>query len=249
MENNLEIRDIRVSRDGREVVGGVSLTVPAGGLVALLGPNGSGKTSLVSAVMGHPNYRIEGGDVLIGGESLLALGVDERARRGLFLSLQHPPEVPGVTVGSFLRAAWAAVSAETVGMADFRGRLVEELEAVRLGPEFLGRGLNEGFSGGEKKRLEMLQLAVLAPKFAMLDETDSGLDVDGLTIVTEGVKRALGRGAGVLIITHNPKVLERLEPSEVHVLCSGHVKASGGSELAARIAKEGYCSVGCQKCR
>lgn len=240
MENNLEIRDIRVSRDGREVVGGVSLTVPAGGLVALLGPNGSGKTSLVSAVMGHPNYRIEGGDVLIGGESLLALGVDERARRGLFLSLQHPPEVPGVTVGSFLRAAWAAVSAETVGMADFRGRLVEELEAVRLGPEFLGRGLNEGFSGGEKKRAEVLQMAALTPEIAVMDETDSGLDIDALRIVSEGVNTLRGPGLGVLVITHYQRILNYIKPDFVHIMLGGRIVETGGADLALHLEEHGY---------
>jgi len=248
MKSKLEIKGLKVSREGREVVKDVSLAVAEGELVALLGPNGSGKTSLVSAVMGHPHYQVDGGDVLIDGESILDLAADERARRGLFLSLQHPPEVPGVTVGSFLRAAWTAVSDETVGMADFRKRLLDELKTVGLSDRFLARGLNEGFSGGEKKRLEMLQMAVLSPRFVMLDETDSGLDVDALGIVTRGVEQAIARGAGVLIITHNPKVLENLKPNRVSVLCSGQVTATGGADLAAEIAEKGYCGVRCGKC-
>jgi Fe-S cluster assembly ATP-binding protein len=248
MNNQLEINNLHVSREGREVVHGVSLTVPAGRLVALLGPNGSGKSSLVSAVMGHPSFEVTEGEVRLDGESVVGRPADERARLGLFLSLQHPPEVPGVTVGSFLRAAWSAVSAESVGMAAFRERLVRLLTEVGLDPSFLGRGLNEGFSGGERKRLEMLQLALLEPRYALLDETDSGLDVDALKTIGAGISAALARGAGVLIITHNPKVLEVVKPDAVLVLCSGRVVASGGPELATKIAEQGYCGVACADC-
>jgi Fe-S cluster assembly ATP-binding protein len=245
MTKELTIRDLRVERDGNAVVRGVSLSVPAGGAVALLGPNGSGKTSLVSALMGHPGFKVTGGAAALDGVDLLGLGPDERARRGLFLSMQQPPEVPGVTVGSFLRAAFGAVSDEQVGMAEFRERLVARMRELGMNPDFLGRGLGEGFSGGEKKRLEMLQLAVLRPKYALLDETDSGLDVDALGLVADGVERARAAGTGILIITHNPQVLARLNPGAVHVLCQGVIRASGGMDLAERIAERGYCAAGC----
>lgn len=244
MEKQLKISDLRASRDGKEIVRGVSLEVRPGELVVLIGPNGSGKSSLVSAVAGHPKLAVDGGEVSLDGEGLLPLTPDERARRGLFLSVQHPPEIPGVTVGSFLRAAFTAVSGEDVGVADFRERLVKEMDALKMDKAFLGRGLNEGFSGGERKRLEMLQLAVLAPRYALLDETDSGLDVDALQAVTDGVTAALARGAGVLLITHNPRVLEALRPSAVHVMGGGRIVASGGPELAERVGREGYAAFG-----
>jgi Fe-S cluster assembly ATP-binding protein len=246
MPNQLSITDLRVTRDGKEIIKGLSLAVRPGELVALLGPNGSGKTTLVTALMGHPKSVISGGEARLDGELVNDLAPDERARRGLFLSVQQPPEIPGVTVSSFLRAAFSAVSGATVGVADFRARLIKECDALRLDKAFLARGLNVGFSGGERKRLEMLQLALLAPKYALLDETDSGLDVDALRIVADGVRAALARGCGVLLITHNPAVLEDLAPTQVHVLCHGRLVASGNSDLATKVAKEGYAAAGCE---
>lgn len=245
MDKQLLIEELHVAREGQEIVKGVTLAVRPGELTVLLGPNGSGKTSLVSALMGHPRYRVTGGRLSLDGADLAPLTADARARLGLFLSVQHPPEIPGVTVSSFLRAAWSAVAGEAVGVAAFRERLLEQVAVLKMDKAFLTRGLNEGFSGGERKRLEMLQLAVLEPRYALLDETDSGLDVDALKIVTESVTRALARGAGVLLITHNPRVLEELQPQAVHVLCGGRLVASGGAEVARRVAQEGYASFGC----
>jgi Fe-S cluster assembly ATP-binding protein len=246
MEPGLQINDLRVERDGQEIVKGVTLAVASGKLVALLGPNGSGKSSLVSALMGHPLCVVTGGTATLDGEPLGGLPPEERARRGLFLSVQNPPEVPGVTVASFLRAAFTAVSGEKVGVAEFRERLRLLIEQMRLDPALLNRGLNEGFSGGERKRLEMLQLALLEPRYALLDETDSGLDVDALKTVADGVRSAVERGAGVLLITHNPRVLEMIAPDEVHILCHGRIVASGGAELAAKVAEGGYAAAGCE---
>jgi Fe-S cluster assembly ATP-binding protein len=246
MPTQLQITDLQVTRDGKEIIHGLTLSVQPGELVALLGPNGSGKSTLVTALMGHPKSVISGGQAHLDGELINDLAPDERARRGLFLSVQHPPEIPGVTVSSFLRAAFSAVSGETVGVADFRVRLIAACDALHMDKAFLGRGLNVGFSGGERKRLEMLQLALLAPKYALLDETDSGLDVDALRIVADGVRAALARGCGVLLITHNPAVLADLAPAQVHVLCNGRIVATGDQTLATKVAKEGYAAAGCE---
>lgn len=246
MTDALELKDIRVGRDGTTVVDDVSITVPAGSVHALMGPNGSGKSSLANAVMGHPAYTLMGGSVVLDGEDLSETAPDERSRKGLFLSPQYPPEIPGVTVSSMLRAAVNAHRESPVGVVEFRDMLLAAMKELGIDPSFGGRGLNEGFSGGERKRMEMLQLALLRPKYAILDETDAGLDVDAFSIITDGVKRAKRQGTGFLIITHYPRMSEVLRPDAVHVMRGGRIVAEGGPELAERIGKEGYAGIGAE---
>ena len=242
----LEIRDLHVSvadgSDGtKEILRGVDLTVKAGETHALMGPNGSGKSTLAYAVAGHPKYEVTSGTVTLDGEDVLGMSVDERARAGLFLAMQYPVEVPGVSVSNFLRSAVTAVRGEAPKLREFSKEMKTAMDNLSIDPAFAQRSLNEGFSGGEKKRHEILQLEMLKPKFAILDETDSGLDVDALKIVSEGVNRAHQEtGLGVLLITHYTRILRYIKPDFVHVFVDGKVAEEGGPELAERLEDEGY---------
>ncbi|MQY08563.1 Fe-S cluster assembly ATPase SufC [Actinomadura macrotermitis] len=242
----LEIRDLHVSvgagTDGsKEILRGVNLTVKAGETHAIMGPNGSGKSTLAYAIAGHPKYTVTGGTVTLDGEDVLEMSVDERARAGLFLAMQYPVEVPGVSVSNFLRSAITAVRGEAPKLRDFSKEMKAAMDALSIDPAFAQRSLNEGFSGGEKKRHEILQLELLKPKIAVLDETDSGLDVDALKVVSEGVNRFSAQGeTGVLLITHYTRILRYVKPDFVHVFAGGKIVAEGGPELADVLENEGY---------
>jgi Fe-S cluster assembly ATP-binding protein len=243
-EQGLIIRGLRAGVAGTPILKGIDLTVEPGRVHALMGPNGSGKSTLAFSLTGHPNYAVESGSVTMDGEDLLALPADKRARAGLFLSFQYPAAIPGVKVANFLHAARQAVRPGGLTPAKFRTMLMEKMDILGMDPAFMGRYLNDGFSGGEKKRLEMLQLAVLAPKYAILDETDSGLDVDALRAVGESVnalrKSEEGKQTGFLIITHYPRILQHIEADVVHVMMDGRIVKEGGADLANRIEREGY---------
>jgi Fe-S cluster assembly ATP-binding protein len=242
----LEIRDLHVNVEeaagtSREILRGVDLTVPAGETHAIMGPNGSGKSTLAYAIAGHPKYTVTSGSVTLDGEDVLAMSVDARARAGLFLAMQYPVEVPGVSVSNFLRTAVTAVRGEAPKLRDFAKQLRSSMAELSIDPEFAQRNLNEGFSGGEKKRHEILQLELLNPKIAVLDETDSGLDIDALKVVSEGINRfAAGEGHGLLLITHYPRLLRYVKPDYVHVFVSGRIVAEGGPELSEELEQEGY---------
>lgn len=243
-ERGLRINDLRVSVAGNTILKGIDLTVEPGRVHALMGPNGSGKSTLALSLTGHPNYKIESGTVTLDGEDILALPPDKRAKAGLFLSFQYPAAIPGVKVANFLHAARQSVRPGDLTPAKFRAMLMEKLEALDMDPAFLGRYLNDGFSGGEKKRLEMLQMAVLGPKYAVLDETDSGLDVDALRAVGESVNALRnseeGKETGFLIITHYPRILQHIKADVVHVMIDGRIVKEGDAQLANRIEREGY---------
>src|SRR4029077_2058624 len=225
----------------REILRGVDLTVSAGQTHAIMGPNGSGKSTLAYAIAGHPKYQVTSGSVTLDGEDVLAMSVDARARAGLFLAMQYPVEVPGVTVSNFLRTAVTAVRGEAPRVRDFIKEMNGAMKDLSIDPAFAQRNLNEGFSGGEKKRHEILQLRLLNPKIAILDETDSGLDIDALRVVSEGINRfAAGEGHGVLLITHYPRLLRSLQPDFVHVFVGGRIVAEAGSELAEELERDGY---------
>ena len=243
--SKLQITDLHVSvdtEDGpKEILKGVTLTIGSGETHAIMGPNGSGKSTLAYSLAGHPKYTVTGGTVTLDGEDVLAMSVDERARAGVFLAMQYPVEVPGVTVSNFLRTAVTAVRGEAPALRHWVKEQKEAMAALEMDPAFATRNVNEGFSGGEKKRHEILQLELLKPKFAILDETDSGLDVDALKIVSEGVNRAHQEtGLGVLLITHYTRILRYIKPDFVHVFVDGKVAEEGGSELAERLEDEGY---------
>lgn len=242
MKNALQIENLRVTREGKDIVKDVTLSVGVGETHALMGPNGSGKSSLANALMGHPKYAIVGGTVTLDGEDITTFAPDEKAKKGLFLSMQFPPEVPGVTVAHFLRVITTTACRVPLSIPQFRELLKAKVEMLQIDPSFMQRHLNEGFSGGEKKRMEILQLALLEPKYAILDETDSGLDVDALKIVTAGIAkvREANPQMGILIITHYARMLEQLSPDHVHVLSDGAIVRSGGRELADEIEKDGY---------
>ncbi|MEU8197877.1 Fe-S cluster assembly ATPase SufC [Microbispora amethystogenes] len=237
----LEIRDLHVAVGDKEILRGVDLTVRSGETHAIMGPNGSGKSTLAYAIAGHPKYTVTSGSVLLDGEDLLDMAVDERARAGLFLAMQYPVEVPGVSVSNFLRSAITAVRGEAPKLRDFAKELKSGMDALSIDPAFAQRNTNEGFSGGEKKRHEILQLELLKPKIAVLDETDSGLDVDALRVVSEGVNRFRASGdTGVLLITHYTRILRYVKPDFVHVFAAGRVVEEGGPELADKLEAEGY---------
>ncbi|MEV4459973.1 Fe-S cluster assembly ATPase SufC [Microbispora sp. NPDC049633] len=239
--STLEIRDLHVAVGDKEILRGVDLTVRSGETHAIMGPNGSGKSTLAYAVAGHPKYTITSGSVLLDGEDLLEMSVDERARAGLFLAMQYPVEVPGVSVSNFLRSAITAVRGEAPKLRDFAKELKSGMDALSIDPAFAQRNTNEGFSGGEKKRHEILQLELLKPKIAVLDETDSGLDVDALRVVSEGINRFRASGdTGVLLITHYTRILRYVKPDFVHVFAGGRVVEEGGPELADKLENEGY---------
>jgi Fe-S cluster assembly ATP-binding protein len=242
----LEIRDLHVNVEeaagtSREILRGVDLTVSAGQTHAIMGPNGSGKSTLAYAIAGHPKYTVTSGSVTLDGEDVLTMSVDARARAGLFLAMQYPVEVPGVSVSNFLRTAMTAVRGEAPKLRDFTKQLRGSMAELAIDPEFAQRNLNEGFSGGEKKRHEILQLELLSPKIAVLDETDSGLDIDALKVVSEGINRYReGEGHGVLLITHYTRILRYVQPDFVHVFVGGRIVAEGGPELADELESEGY---------
>jgi Fe-S cluster assembly ATP-binding protein len=243
----LRITDLHVAVEGNPILNGIDLVVEPGRVHALMGPNGSGKSTLAFALAGHPRYTVTRGSATLDGEDLLALTPDKRARAGLFLSFQYPAAIPGVKVANFLHAARQAVHPGDLPPAAFRKMLMEKMEILEMDPAFLGRYVNDGFSGGEKKRLEMLQLAVLAPRYAILDETDSGLDIDALRAVGAAIAalRASneGKNTGFLVITHYPRILQYVVPDAVHVMIDGRLATSGGAELAHRIEREGYDTI------
>ena len=241
----LEIRDLHVAVDAenesKEILKGVNLTVRQGETHAIMGPNGSGKSTLAYAVAGHPKYTITSGSVTLDGEDVLAMTVDERARAGLFLAMQYPVEVPGVTVSNFLRTAKTAIDGTAPSLRHWVKDVRTAMADLRIDPAFAERNVNEGFSGGEKKRHEILQLELLKPRIAILDETDSGLDVDALKVVSEGVNRVRSSGeVGVLLITHYTRILRYIQPDFVHVFVDGRIVEEGGAELADRLESEGY---------
>ncbi len=241
----LEIIDLHVSvetdQGTKQILKGVDLTIREGETHAVMGPNGSGKSTLAYSIAGHPKYTVDSGSVLLDGEDVLAMSVDERARAGLFLAMQYPVEVPGVTVSNFLRTAKTAIDGEAPKLRHWVKDVRNAMAEQRMDPAFAERNVNEGFSGGEKKRHEILQMELLKPKFAILDETDSGLDVDALRIVSEGVNRAkAGTDAGVLLITHYTRILRYISPDQVHVFVDGRIAEQGGAELADRLEAEGY---------
>ena len=241
----LEIHDLHVSVDTEQgttkILKGVDLTINEGEIHAIMGPNGSGKSTLAYTIAGHPKYHVESGSVKLDGVEMLGLPVDERARAGLFLAMQYPVEIPGVTVQNFLRTAKTALAGEAPALRPWLKEVRESMGNLRMDKTFAERNVNEGFSGGEKKRHEILQLELLKPKFAILDETDSGLDVDALKIVSEGVNRAKeNTGLGLLLITHYTRILRYIKPDFVHVFVDGRVAEEGGPELADRLEAEGY---------
>jgi Fe-S cluster assembly ATP-binding protein len=239
----LEIRDLHVTVEGKEILKGVTLGVSQGEIHALMGPNGSGKSTLAYTLLGHTKYKVTHGDILLDGESVLSLTPDKRARKGLFLAFQYPVAVPGVTMFSYLRALYNAthsIGNETPTIFDFREAVNERLKLLGMDQTLLTRYLNEGFSGGEKKRAEILQMALFEPKIAVLDETDSGLDIDALRIVAEGVNKLAGPNLGVLLITHYQRILKYIRPTFVHVMYEGRITASGGAELSQKLEEKGY---------
>ena len=248
MSKVLRIEGLHVAIGGKEILKGVDLTLRQGEVHALMGPNGSGKSTLSYALMGHPNYEVTGGTATLDGVDLLGLEPDERAKAGLFLAFQYPTSIPGVTVANFLRHAVTNVrnpdrkeGHELIPMREFRKELRAEMDELGMDAEFARRYLNEGFSGGEKKRAEVLQLALLKPAFAILDETDSGLDIDAVRVVSEGVNRVAARsGMGVLVITHYQRILNYIKPQFVHILLGGKVVESGGPEMVEKLEREGY---------
>lgn len=244
--SQLEIRNLHVSIEDKEILKGLSLTIKQGEVHAIMGPNGTGKSTLAYTLMGHPNYKVTAGEVIFKGQNLLELEPDERSRSGIFLAFQYPVAIPGVTVANFLRTAInsrrRAANPEDKGMPipEFRKMLKERMDMLKMDHNFAGRYLNDGFSGGEKKRAEILQMATLKPEIAILDETDSGLDIDALRIVSEGVNALSGPELGVLVITHYQRLLNYIKPHHVHVMMGGRIVESGGPDLALHLEDQGY---------
>ncbi|HHU6750556.1 TPA: Fe-S cluster assembly ATPase SufC [Staphylococcus pseudintermedius] len=242
MPSTLEIKDLHVSIDDKEILKGVNLTINTGEIHAIMGPNGTGKSTLSSAIMGHPSYEVTQGEVLLDGVNVLELEVDERAKAGLFLAMQYPSEITGVTNADFMRSAINAQREEgnEMNLMQFIKKLDKQMDFLDMDKDMAQRYLNEGFSGGEKKRNEILQLMMLQPKFAILDEIDSGLDIDALKVVSKGINEMRGEEFGSLIITHYQRLLNYITPDHVHVMYNGIVVKSGGAELAKRLEEEGY---------
>jgi Fe-S cluster assembly ATP-binding protein len=246
MANALEIKNLHASIEGQEILKGVDLTVNQGEIHALMGPNGTGKSTLANVLMGHPAYEISAGEILFRGEELSEMDPDERARMGLFLAFQYPVAIPGVSVANFLRTAINArrkandPDDKGISVPEFRKLLKSKMDMLEMSHEFAGRYLNEGFSGGEKKRAEILQLATLEPAVAILDETDSGLDIDALRIVANGVNALAGPELGVLVITHYQRILRYIKPDFVHIMLDGRIAETGGADLAERLEEQGY---------
>ncbi|MDQ1301340.1 MAG: Fe-S cluster assembly ATP-binding protein [Chloroflexota bacterium] len=260
MPAELVIKDLHATVEGKPILRGVNLTIRQGEVHALMGPNGSGKSTLAYTIAGHPHYQVTGGDILLDGQSILGLAPDQRAKAGLFLAFQYPTAIPGVSMANFLRQAVSAVrgftdkakqsvaeggSAKPIGselmpMRDFRKELTQKMDKLHIDATFARRYLNDGFSGGEKKRAEILQMAMLEPRIAVLDETDSGLDIDALRVVAEGVNGLIGPGLGVLLITHYQRLLDYIKPHFVHVFYNGQIVLSGGPGLALELEAKGY---------
>ncbi len=240
--NQLEIQDLHANIGEQEILRGLSLTVPKGEVHAIMGPNGSGKSTLAKIIAGHPDYTVTSGAVLMDGENILELAPDQRARKGIFLAFQYPSEIPGVTIANFLRAAVQArlPEGEELEATDYYADLYAKMDLLEMPRTFTSRSVNEGFSGGEKKRNEILQMAMLAPKYAVLDETDSGLDIDALKVVANGVNSLRGPNLGVLLITHYQRLLDYIVPDYVHVMVQGRIVRSGGKELALELEEKGY---------
>ncbi len=244
--SQLEIKDLHVSIDGKEILKGVNLIAKQGEIHAIMGPNGTGKSTLAYTLMGHPSYTVTQGEVRFKGENVLELDPDERSRLGMFLAFQYPVAISGVTLANFLRTALnsrrRAINKEDKGMPvpEFRKMLKEKMELLKMDPSFAGRYLNEGFSGGEKKRAEILQMATLKPEIAILDETDSGLDIDALRVVSDGVNALTGPDMGVIVITHYQRLLNYIKPQFVHVMMGGRIVESGGPDLAMSLEEHGY---------
>jgi len=236
----LEIRGLTVSVEGKQILNGLDLTVNQGEIHAIMGPNGSGKSTLANALMGHPRYEVTGGSVLFQGESILGLTPDERARRGMFLAFQYPTAIPGVTMVNFLRQALNARRGQDVPVREFREKLLATLKLLKIDENFARRYVNDGFSGGEKKRAEVLQMGILEPRLAVMDETDSGLDIDALRTVAEGVNALTTPELGVVLITHYQRLLNYIKPQFVHILYNGRIIQSGGPELALELEEAGY---------
>lgn len=244
--HELTIKDLHVEIEGTAIIKGLNLSLRQGEVHAIMGPNGTGKSTLAYTIMGHPKYEVTQGDILINGSSVLDMAADERARVGLFLAFQYPVSIPGVTVANFIRTAinsqrrHSNPPREDISILEFRKMLKSKMDLLEMDYTFGGRYLNEGFSGGEKKRTEVLQLAALEPAFAILDETDSGLDIDAIRIVSEGVNAVKGPKMGVLLITHYQRILNYIRPDYVHVMFDGRIVESGGEELALKLENEGY---------
>ncbi|MBI5669739.1 MAG: Fe-S cluster assembly ATPase SufC [Chloroflexi bacterium] len=242
----LEIRNLHASVEDKPILRGVNLTVKQGEVHALMGPNGSGKSTLANVLLGHPAYQVTGGQIIFDGEDLLEMTPDERSRAGLFLAFQYPVSIPGVTLANFLRQAITArmkakdPDSKGISIPEFRRLLKSKMDLLQMDHSFAGRYLNEGFSGGEKKRAEILQMATLEPRIAILDETDSGLDIDALRIVSEGVNKLRGPNLGALVITHYQRILNYIQPQFVHVMMNGQIVESGGPELALHLEERGY---------
>jgi Fe-S cluster assembly ATP-binding protein len=240
--SQLEIKDLHISIGEKPIVKGMNLTIKQGEVHAVMGPNGTGKSTLAKAIVGHPDYKITGGDILIDGQSILSMEVDERARAGLFLAFQYPSEIPGVSIANFLRSAVQARMAEgeELDATVYYKRLYSKMDMLKIDRKFTSRSVNEGFSGGEKKRCEILQMAMLEPKFSVMDETDSGLDIDALRIVAEGVNTLRGPSLGILLITHYQRLLNYIVPDFVHVMYDGRIVKSGDKSLALELEAKGY---------
>ena len=234
------IDDLHVSVEGKEIVKGLDLTIDRGEIHAVMGPNGSGKSTLANAIMGHPRYEVTKGKIMFKGRNILGLRPDERARLGLFLAFQYPKGIPGVTMVNFLRSAMRAVRGDDVPVREFRVKLKETMALLKMDEDFARRYINDGFSGGEMKRSEVLQMGILQPEMAILDETDSGLDIDALRTVAEGINSLMDDKRGMLVITHYQRILNYVQPQRVHVLFDGRIVKSGGRELAEELEAEGY---------
>ena len=242
MKNSLEIKGLKAAINGTEILHGLNLTIPKGEVHAIMGKNGSGKSTLAKVMAGHPDYEVTGGDVLLDGKTILGLDPDVRAREGLFLAFQYPSEIPGVTIANFMRAALNARRPEgqEIDAVEYYNELYKKMDLLKIDRSFTSRAVNDGFSGGEKKKNEILQMAMLEPKYAVLDETDSGLDIDALKIVAHGVNSLRGPKLGILVITHYQRLLDYIVPDVVHVMVDGQIVKSGPKELALEMEKKGY---------
>jgi|SRR3989344_2303788 len=238
--SKLEIRDLHVSVEGKEIIKGLSLDIIKGETTVIMGPNGSGKSTLANTLMGHPKYQITSGKIILDGEDITNLKPNEKAKKGLFLSFQYPSEISGVTISNFLRTALASLKGEKISVLDFHKTLKEKMKVLNMDTTLTKRYLNEGFSGGEKKKTEILQMMILNPKYAILDEADSGVDVDSLKALAEGVKSAINPNVGILVITHYNRILDYLTPNKVYIMQSGKIVRSGGPELAKEIDSKGF---------